>query len=57
MRQCSRALAGKGTGGKHGLSGRFNAIMEKAGVEGEANSSQRRAKIIEPVVSLFATQL
>jgi integrase len=29
------ALAGKGTGGKHGLSGRFNAIMEKAGVEGK----------------------
>lgn len=29
------ALAGKGTGGKHGLSGRFNAIMEKACVEGK----------------------
>ncbi len=29
------ALAGKGTGGKHGLSGRFNAIMEKAAVEGK----------------------
>jgi integrase len=29
------ALAGRGTGGKHGLSGRFNAIMEKAGVEGK----------------------
>jgi integrase len=29
------SLAGKGTGGKHGLSGRFNAIMEKAGVEGK----------------------
>jgi integrase len=28
-------LAGRGTGGKHGLSGRFNAIMEKAGVEGK----------------------
>jgi integrase len=27
------ALAGRGTGGKHGLSGRFNAILEKAGVE------------------------
>ncbi len=29
------SLTGKGTGGKHGLSGRFNAIMEKAGVEGK----------------------
>jgi integrase len=28
------SLAGKGTGGKHGLSGRFAAIMDKAGVEG-----------------------
>jgi integrase len=26
-------LAGKGTGGRHGLSGRFTAIMEKAGIE------------------------
>ncbi|HTG52351.1 MAG TPA: tyrosine-type recombinase/integrase, partial [Candidatus Tectomicrobia bacterium] len=26
-------LAGKGTGGRHGLSGRFAAIMEKAGIE------------------------
>jgi integrase len=29
------SLAGRGTGGKHGLSGRFNAIMEIAGVEGK----------------------
>jgi integrase len=29
------SLAGKGTGGKHGLSGRFAAIMDKAGVEGK----------------------
>jgi integrase len=29
------SLTGKGTGGKHGLSGRFNAIMEKAGLEGK----------------------
>jgi len=29
------SLAGKGTGGKHGLSGRFGAIMEKAGIEGK----------------------
>jgi integrase len=29
------ALVGRGTGGKHGLSGRFNAIMEKAGIEGK----------------------
>jgi integrase len=28
-------LAGRRTGGKHGLSGRFNAIMEKAGIEGK----------------------
>jgi len=27
------ALAGKDTGGRHGLSGRFAAIMEKAGIE------------------------
>ena len=29
------SLAGKGTGGKHGLSGRFAAIMKKAGIEGK----------------------
>jgi len=29
------SLAGKGTGGKSGLSGRFAAIMEKAGIEGK----------------------
>jgi integrase len=29
------SLAGKGTGGKHGLSGRFAAIMEKADIEGK----------------------
>jgi integrase len=29
------ALVGKETGGKHGLSGQFAAIMEKAGIEGE----------------------
>jgi integrase len=29
------SLAGKDTGGKHGLSGRFAAIMDKAGVEGK----------------------
>jgi len=28
-------LTGRGTGGKHGLSGRFAAIMEKAGIEGK----------------------
>jgi integrase len=28
-------LAGKGTGGRFGLSGRFAAIMEKAGIEGK----------------------
>jgi integrase len=29
------SLAGKGTGGKHGLSGQFAAIMKKAGIEGK----------------------
>ena len=29
------SLAGKGTGGAHGLSGRFTAIMERAGIEGK----------------------
>jgi integrase len=29
------SLAGKGTGGKHGLSGRFAAIMERAAIEGK----------------------
>ena len=29
------SLAGKGTGGRHGLSGRFTAIMDKAGIEGK----------------------
>jgi integrase len=28
-------LAGKGTGGRFGLSGRFVAIMEKAGIQGK----------------------
>ena len=28
-------LAGRGTGGKHGLSGRFTAIMQRAGIEGK----------------------
>ena len=27
-------LSGKGTGGRHGLSGRFKSIMEKAGIKG-----------------------
>ncbi len=30
------SLAGKGTGGRHGLSGRFKAIMEKAKIKGRA---------------------
>lgn len=29
------SLAGKGTGGAHGLSGRFTSIMERAGIEGK----------------------
>jgi integrase len=29
------SLAGKGTGGAHGLSGRFSAIMERAGIKGK----------------------
>jgi integrase len=33
------SLAEKGTGGKHGLSGRFAAIMDKAGVEGKITRS------------------
>jgi integrase len=32
------SLAGKGTGGAHGLSGRFAAIMERAGIEGKRMS-------------------
>jgi integrase len=35
-------LAGKETGGVHGLSEQFNAIMEKAGVEGKRTSGGRR---------------
>ena len=27
------SLAGKGTGGKHGLSGQFMSVVEKAGIE------------------------
>ena len=50
-------LAGRDTGGKHGLSGRFNAIMEKSGHRRQTNKGQRRADIVEPNVSLFATQL
>jgi integrase len=34
-------LAGRGTGGKHGLSGRFNAIMYKAGIEGKRTQASR----------------
>jgi integrase len=29
------SLAGKGTGGRYGLSGQFTAVMEKAGIEGK----------------------
>jgi integrase len=35
-------LAGKDTGGVHGLSEQFNVIMEKAGVEGKLTSGGRR---------------
>ena len=45
------SLAGKDTGGKHGLSGRFAAIMEKAGIEGKRTQGQRRANVIEPQFS------
>jgi integrase len=38
-------LAGRGTGGKHGLSGRFNAIMEKAGVEGKRTQASGGRKL------------
>src|SRR5205814_8596179 len=39
------ALAGRGTGGKHGLSGRFNSIMEKAGVEGKRTQASGGRKL------------
>ena len=41
-------LAGKGTGGRHGLSGRFAAIMEKAGIEAkriQASSGRRLSNL------------
>ena len=38
------SLAGKGTGGKHGLSGRFSAIMPRAGIEGKTNREGLRAR-------------
>jgi integrase len=36
------ALAGKDTGGRHGLSGRFAAIMEKAGIEAKRTQGSGR---------------
>lgn len=38
------SLAGRGTGGKHGLSGRFVAIMERAGIEGKITHEGLRAR-------------
>jgi integrase len=37
-------LAGKGTGGRHGLSGRFKSIMEKAGIKGRTLRGGDRGK-------------
>ena len=45
------SLAGKDTGGKHGLSGRFAAIMQKAKIEGKRTPRERRANPIEPQFS------
>src|SRR5260370_28640784 len=36
------SLAGKDTGGRFGLSGRFSAIMEKAGIEGKRMQASGR---------------
>ena len=38
------SLAGKGTGGKHGLSGRFSAIMVKAGIAPVVTNGGMRAR-------------
>ncbi len=38
------SLAGKDTGGRHGLSGRFTAIMEKAGIEAAKSSPATLAR-------------
>jgi integrase len=38
------SLAGRGTGGKHGLSGRFTAIMERAGIAPKITTKGLRAR-------------
>jgi integrase len=38
------SLAGNDTGGRHGLSGRFVAIMERAGIEGKVSNEGLRAR-------------
>ena len=40
------SLAGKGTGGKHGLSGQFAAIMAKAGIEGKITRHQKGGRAL-----------
>jgi integrase len=40
------SLAGKGTGGRFGLSGRFAAIMEKAGIEGKITQHAEGARAL-----------
>jgi integrase len=39
-------LAGKGTGGRYGLSGRFCAIMEKAGIEGKITQKTKGGRAL-----------
>ena len=38
-------LAGKSTGGRHGLSGRFAAIMKKAGIEAKRTQASRGRRL------------
>jgi integrase len=40
------SLAGKGTGGRLGLSGRFAAIMEKAGIEGKITQQTKGGRAL-----------
>lgn len=40
------SLAGKGTGGRHGLSGRFATIMQKAGIKGKISRHAHGARAL-----------
>ena len=40
------SLAGRGTGGKHGLSGQFVAIMTKAGIKGKITQHQKGGRAL-----------